>query len=412
MVADSELLEESEEGFLYRPFGVSGLKRYSGYIFEEHLPELFGERWYRVVKQMLDDATVSEICYTIENLIKQTEWLIVPADDSPRARLIADFVNECWQELPATWDELLTEIVSFLRYGWAWMEQTYKYRDDGRIGWQSWGIRGQDTLLHWQYNDFGRLVGMWQTAAPDFRLRFIPLAKSMLFRVGGWKENPEGRSILRGAYRAWYMKVSIENFEGIGIERNLAGIPIAYIPSQLLAQPSTPEVEYYKDIVTNIRVDEQAGILWPGDRDENGDRKYELDLLSPSSTGTIDTSTAIERYERQIAQSVLGHFLVTGMQGVGAFSLHSSQTELFAVALGAHMDTIAQTVTQHAILPLVKLNGFDPNLAPVMRHGDVETVDIDQLGAFIQRVTASGFILNDDQMRWALRQAGFPMSEG
>jgi hypothetical protein len=52
----------------------------------------------------------------------------------------------------------------------------------------------------------------------------------MLFRTKSRKGSPEGKSILRNAYRSWYFKRRIQEIEGIGIERDLAGFPTLTAP--------------------------------------------------------------------------------------------------------------------------------------------------------------------------------------
>ncbi|MGI6498023.1 MAG: hypothetical protein ACOX0U_04265 [Oscillospiraceae bacterium] len=52
----------------------------------------------------------------------------------------------------------------------------------------------------------------------------------MIFRTKSRKGSPEGRSILRNAYRSWYFKRRIQEIEGIGIERDLAGFPTLTAP--------------------------------------------------------------------------------------------------------------------------------------------------------------------------------------
>jgi hypothetical protein len=37
--------------------------------------------------------------------------------------------------------------------------------------------------------------------------------------------------MLRTAYRPWFMKKRLEEFESIGIERDLAGLPIMWLPT-------------------------------------------------------------------------------------------------------------------------------------------------------------------------------------
>ena len=68
---------------------------------------------------------------------------------------------------------------------------------------------------------------------PSYNLYTIPIDKALLFRTKSRKDNPEGRSILRNAYRSWYFKRRIQEVEGIGIERDLAGLPVMYAPADL-----------------------------------------------------------------------------------------------------------------------------------------------------------------------------------
>lgn len=104
---------------------------------------------------------------------------------------------------------------------------------DGLIGWAKLPIRSQETLYQWEYDEADNLVGMTQMPPPDFGLLTIPMSKALLFRTKVRKDNPEGRSILRNAYRSWHFKRRIQEIEGIGIERDLAGLPVIYTPEDM-----------------------------------------------------------------------------------------------------------------------------------------------------------------------------------
>ena len=97
-------------------------------------------------------------------------------------------------------------------------------------------------MYQWEYDDEDNLIGMTQMPPPNFGLYTIPLEKAIHFRTRSRKGNPEGRSILRNAYRSWYFKKGIQEFEGIGIERDLAGIPMVTPPEGVdLYNPDDPE---------------------------------------------------------------------------------------------------------------------------------------------------------------------------
>src|SRR5437016_1603691 len=62
----------------------------------------------------------------------------------------------------------------------------------------------------------------------------IPIEKSLLFRTTSARGNPEGRSALRGAFTSWYYLKRIREYEAIGIERDLAGMPTFGVPLEVL----------------------------------------------------------------------------------------------------------------------------------------------------------------------------------
>jgi hypothetical protein len=125
----------------------------------------------------------------------------------------------------------------------------------------------------------------------------------------------------------------------VGVERDLAGIPYAKVPGRLLSADRTAEeLTTYNaivNIVTNLRNDEQAAIVWPNDRDEQGNPYYEFGLLTTGGSRLFDTGKIIERYDSRIAMAVMADFILLGHQQVGSYSLVSSKTNLFSTALGA-----------------------------------------------------------------------------
>ena len=205
-----------------KEYGRIGQKRWEGQFYEEFLPELSGMRGIKVFQEMKEnDDTVGAILFAIKMLIRQVEWHVEPGGDSAKDKEAAEFVESCMDDMQATWTDTISEILSFLPYGWSFHEIVYKRRmgktknrrssskySDGLIGWQKLPPRAQDTLYRWEYDDSDNLIGMTQQPPPDYGLFTIPMSKAMLFRTESVKDNPEGRSILRNAYRSWLLNVS------------------------------------------------------------------------------------------------------------------------------------------------------------------------------------------------------------
>ena len=413
----------------YREVGASGLKRFSGFIFEEFLQELIGQKGVAVYKEMSsNDPTVSAVLFAIKMLCRRVPWRVEPASDHPNDVEAGEFVETCMNDMSQTWIDTVDEILSMLCYGYSVHEICYKRRcgdvfdptmrskyRDGRIGWRKLPIRSQDSIYRWQFDDHGGIQGVEQLAPPHYYHVTIPVEKMLLFRTTIEKNNPEGRSILRGAYRSWYMKKNIENIEAIGIERDLAGLPVALVPPEILSSGANQDqrnlLASIKDIVVNIRNDSQAGIVFPNAFDSvSGKSLFELKLLSTGGQRQFDTDKVVQRYDQRIAMTALADFILLGQDKVGSFALASSKTNLFSTAIGAFLDIICDVFNRYAIDRLFALNDFEISDHPKITHGDLEAVDLKELGDYIQKLAASGYPLfpNLDLEKYLMKVANLP----
>lgn len=400
--------------------GRIGQKRYGGIFFEEFLRDLQGIRGIQAYREMADnDDTVGAILFAVKMLIRHTKWNVEPGGDSEKDREAAEFVESCMGDMQATWTDTISEILSFLTYGWSFHEIVYKRRmgktknrrtnskySDGLIGWQKLPIRAQDTLYQWEYDNYDNLVGMTQQPPPDFEIYTIPMRKAMLFRTESAKDNPEGRSILRNAYRSWYFKRRIQEIEAIGIERDLAGLPVFHAPEGTDIWDSQDE-EMKKinaaltGMVKSIRRDEYEGIVLP--------HGFEFELVSTGGARQFDTNAIINRYDTRIAMTVLADFIMLGHQKVGSFALSSDKTELFSVAISSFLDVICETFNNQGIPALIDINGehFDGITDyPKMRHGEIEEVSLKEAGQFIKDMTGIGVLVPDDGLEDYVRELG------
>lgn len=410
--------------------GSSGLIQYSGVINEEFLRDLSGLRWRKVVKEMeSNDPVVGAMFFAIEMLSRQVTFDVVPASDNPADVEVSDFVKSCFDDMSSSWKDTLAEILSFLKWGWAYHEQVYKLRQgenndpgrkskftDGRIGWRKWPVRSQDSLDRWEFDENGGIQAMVQMAPPKYISTTIPIDKALLFRTSSAKNNPEGRSLLRSCYRPWFFKTRIENFEGIGIERDLAGLPVMTIPAEYL-DPNADDAKkaiyaMCKQIVTSVRNDEQAGLVYPSDpfRDTQVPQ-FDFKLVSTGSRRQFDTNVIIARKNQEILMTLMADFLMLGHEKVGSFALSSDKTAMFSTALGSFLDSICEVINRHAIPRLTRLNGFRPESNPRFEHGDIESVDLAELGDFISKLSGANVRLTPQQLAYVEKQAGLPVPD-
>lgn len=411
-----------------KEIGRIGQYRYgsagSGSIFyEEFLPELRGIRGVQAYQEMADnDETVGAVLFAIEMLMRQCEFHVEPAGKTAKDKEAAEFVESCMNDMDRTWTDTLSEILSFLTYGWSYHEIVYKRRvgrtnspitnskhTDGLIGWRKLPIRAQDTLYGWEYkDDTDELIGMTQAPPPTFEHLTIPLEKALHFRTRSRKDNPEGRSILRNSYRSWYFKKRIQEIEGYGIERDLAGFPVLYAPADMPIWDDDPEMQQTlaraEAIVSGVRRDAKEGLVLPG-----GENGWKFELVSSGSRRQFDTNAIIERYDKRIATSVLADFVMLGQQQVGSFALADNKTKIFALAIGTYLDIICEVFNNQAIPRLIEINGDHFKGItdyPQMVHGDIEEPDLQQFATFVKDMVGSGIIVPDETLEEEVRRVG------
>ncbi|WP_196607440.1 hypothetical protein [Pectinatus frisingensis] len=416
--------------------GLSGLNRFGSWVNEEWLKELYGINGIKHYKEMRDnEAIVGSFLFAIEMLIRQASWNVEAGGDTDQDQQAAAFLKECaFDDMEQTWHEFLTDVLSMLPFGWAYHEMVFKRRlgntgnpttqskfNDGRIGFRKIALRAQETFFRWEFAPNNDLVGLWQIAPPDYKLRFIPYSKALLFRIRSPKNNPEGVSILRTAYRSYYFKKRIEEIEAIGIERDLAGLPVVNVPAQVLDPNATPEAKKTLDslrkMVTQVRRDEAEGVVFPAEFTPDGRQTgYKFSLLSSMSRRQFDTNKTIERYEQRIAMTVLADFIFLGQTGNGSMALSVDKTKLFSAAIGTILDTICETLNAKAVPMLFQLNSFTGlTKLPKFVHEDIESVDVAVLGQFLNNISAAGATIfgtpdnpNVDAVNYLLKVVNMP----
>ncbi|MBQ3337560.1 MAG: DUF935 family protein [Selenomonadaceae bacterium] len=402
-----------------KEIGRTGTKRYGGILYEEFLQELRGINGVQVYREMSsNDDTVGSILFAIKMLIRQAEWSVMPASEDAADKKAAEFVESCLHDMDMPWTDVVGEILSCLTYGWSLHEIVYKRRmgrkrdprleskfDDGLIGWQKLPIRSQESLYKWEFDDCDNLTAFVQMPAPDFEIIRIPAEKFLLFRAESDKGNPEGRSILRNAYRSWFHKKRIQEIEGIGIERDLAGFPVLVAPAGMAdIWNDSEQFSQCLEFVQNIRRDAMEGFVLPGG--------WELKLLSTGGARQFDTNAIIQRYDVAIARTVLADFIFLGHEATGSWALSSDKTRLFAMAIGAFLDSICATFNRKAIPALIDINGgkfAGISDYPQLVHGDVETNDLEKLAVYLKEMAGIGLITPDDSLEEYIReQASLP----
>ncbi len=428
-----------DRGLLFKDIGSTGLRQFGGWVREEFLQQLQGRQGARVYREMLDNSSaVGAINFAIIQTMRDVEWRVIPADQTPEAIEKADWADSLRDDMSHTWEDFIVEALSMIGYGYAPHEIVYKKRlgrepprsaqgstagspnpstssgladsdpptslyDDGTIGIRRLPLRGQDTILKWFFGQNGEILG-WTQQPWMGPLIDTPIEKGLLFRPMQYKNNPEGRSVIRNSYRPYYFLKRLEEMQAINLER-MSGVPVIALPSAVLAgtdATSKAAVEAYKKMVSNVRQDEQMGLLIPSDTYRNMDgtasniKMYEFQLVSPQSRATADFQTAIESKKLEILTTVLADFIALGHGSRGTQALATSKIDLFYSAVSGWLASIAAVLNRYMLPRLWALNGFDYAVMPSYEPDLPQRVDLDGLSNFILRLAQSGFAFGDD----------------
>ena len=402
--------------------GVSGENTINGQIrSDEFLPELRGKKAIRKYREMRDnDSTIGAVMYATEQVLRDVDLKVCPCNDSEEAKREADFVESVLCDMDHTLDDHIAEALSCLSYGFAWFEVVYKRRvgptqsndkkrskyTDGRMGVRKIAMRAPWTVSRFDVdNKTGDIQGVYQDGGyAGTTKHYIPSRKSLYYRTTSLNGDPSGRSILRNAYTSYEYLNNLQAIEAIAVERELAGIPVARIPSEYLSPDATSSQVQFKSnleqILRDVKFNEQGYIITPSDTypDKDGSptniRLVDVELMSSSGSRNIDIDPIVKRYQHDIARSVLSEFLMLGSQG-GSYALSKSKTDLFLRALESYIQQIVDVLNKQLVERLWELNGLDYSLMPTIEAGDVAPHDLREIAGFLRNLNGADISVSD-----------------
>ena len=396
--------------------GVAGDNTYNGQIrADEFLPELRGKKAIRKYREMRDnDSTVGAVMYSVEQILRDIDLHVKPADDSDAARVEKEFVESVLDDMDHTLDDHISDALSYLSYGFGWFEVIYKRRvgpterspkknskyTDGRIG-----VRKIASRAPWTVSKFdvekktGDVLGIEQEVGFMGGRNYIPLNKSLYYRTTSLNGDPSGRSILRNAYTSYEYLNNLQSIEAIAVERELAGIPVARIPAEYLSGDASAAqsgfVQNLQQVLRDVKFNEQGYIILPSDTypDKDGapssTRLVDVELMASNGKRNIDINPIVNRYQHDIARSMLSEFLLLGTSG-GSYALSKSKTDLFLRALESYIQAIVDVLNKQLVERLWQLNGLNYDMMPTIEAGDVAPHDLREISSFLRNLNGAG----------------------
>lgn len=417
--------------FKLAEIGYVGLNVSSGVAQEELKKELNFPNSVITYKQMSYHSVIAAALALYEVMVTKVEWKVQPPEDPTEEELFrTNFIKECMDDMDHSWLEFMQEVISMKTYGFAVHEKVYRRRlkskgskyDDGLIGWKKLSPRSQETIEKFIFDDEGReLKGVQQNIGrvQDFYNRFskvisqeinIPRAKFLLFRTGKNRGNPFGRSALRDCYFSWKFLTQIEEIEATGVARDLQGMPILHVPAAYMTPDATTAqkaiYEHYKNIVRNMHVNPQAGMLLPSEVDPDTKTPlFKLELLGTEGKKNFNTENIKNYHKNNILTALFADIMIMGQSATGSYALGTLKNNLMGIAVEAVLKEIQSVINDDLIKQTFELNGWDTARLPKVIYDDFQEENLEEFSKFIQRVASVGMIELDRPVLNKIRSA-------
>lgn len=309
-------------------------------------------------KMMREDAQVTSVLKAITLPIRRATWRVDPngapeeivqavAEDL-RLPVLGEDSDNPPRAGRVSWDEHLQLALLSLPFGHMFFEQVYRVGDDGREHLHKLAPRYPLTLRKINVDDDGGLTSIEQTARPGARAFRDGVVSIPVDRLVAYVHEPRdsswlGTSVLRPAYKHWYLRDKLLQLEVTTLDRNGMGVPV-YTGSPFAQNPDA-DIASGQEIAEALRSGESAGASIPDGA--------KLDIKGTSGQ-LVSPRAAIEYHDSMIAKGVLAHFLNLEGKG-GSYALAETQSDIFVQSLQTIAEWIAATATQHIVEDLVRV---------------------------------------------------------
>lgn len=420
----------------------NGTLALGGEILESCKHELNFPQSIKTFDLMAEDQDIQPALDVPNASICRVKWQVtIPEGYEEELKAEKEFLEEClFMDMEHPFEEFIAQAVSLRQYGFAPFEKVYRYRtprsgskfNDNKIGLRALSLIDQHTLRGWKWDESGRkLTHICQyrnvpqsvdattyktlEVGEDGKTYIsIPMNKVMNLRNKRKGNSPQGSSFLVGAWRAWRLKTSLEEFLAVGVVKDLQGFPIIEVPAEVMAddadETKKKEYEFWKSVARNVHQNAQAGLVMPSDTDERGKKFYDLRTVDSGGKKAYDVLSIIEFYRKSILTALFAQQLVLGQDGSGSFSLSENMAGVTGLSVETTLREIEQQLNHDLIPQLFALNGIHKKVLPKITYGDVLPVDLETLSKFIQRTAAVGLISKDAKtINWIAKQANMPI---
>lgn len=399
-----------------REIGVTGLqKSWSGAINEEFIPQLKNGKSKKVYREMSEndpDIAAFITLYKAMSMSQPVQVLKATGDTSDE---LVDFVESCMEDMDRSWQEFRAETMSMLVYGYSLFETVFKKRTeknsrypDGKLTWQDFSPRAQETIERWQYDTRANAIAAIQRDPETMREYTIPLTRCIHFRTSSTKNNPEGFSLLRPAYRHWFFKKQTEELRGIVMERDATGVIHITMPRSEMYNADGSASTLFQEVETKsmqISGMYRSSIVTPGEEEYDPatgvsyKTGWSVNQLASPGKRLVDFNETIKMLRNQLLTSVSAQFMLLGQGETGSNALARSQEEAMRMTIDYLHASWCHVMNHQALPKLLKLNGYnDPSKWPSFHIDPIKRDLSPEYLNYVKTLTELGFMGPDEDV--------------
>ena len=222
--------------------------------------------------------------------------------------------------------------------------------------------------------------------------------KFMLMGINVTDSSPMGLSPLEQVWSYWKEKKFFENYQSVGVSKDMAGMPLLEIPIDILDKayndPSSPEgllVSSMAKDVASMHAGEQNMMILPSDLQDGSTstKDYGLKFLGieGGSSKQFDLQEIINK-RREAIYSSFGALNLISSESGGSYNLIEGQNSIHIFFVKHVIGIIEDAVNKDLIPQILRINGIKlpTKDIPKFKADDIEPVSLDEQGKYINRV--------------------------
>lgn len=238
--------------------------------------------------------------------------------------------------------------------------------------------------------------------------------KVLFFRLEPDADFPLGKSLLYGAYTAWKTKKILQEYEAIGVAKNLSGVLDVKVPSEYInkyfSDPTSDEAVYVASLIQQaemLHAGKGSYILSASDTNDNGVRLFEVSTVGGNggNAQNYNVGQAIQRYNQEIQLSLQTTVLSMGAEGSGSLALSGDMVNLMTLFI-ENIQKVISSELMKAVRNAFALNGLNTTNMPSVSWEKVQPISWEDFTRGWQRLLQSGGVTADEGLETFLRSTG------